>query len=93
MEPDVTGLTVERPGDPNAEDRTEFAVGRPSGTSSAFPLSWGPPPGRDSQDPERRQWILDHAAASQAMKPLRQLAERDAALTVVIERALLQQRR
>jgi hypothetical protein len=82
------GLTVRRPGDPNGyEHRVEFATAR-GGTSSPFPLTWGPPPGRDGQDPERRQWILDHLGGEIAQRS-RQLARRDAALVVALRRAEL----
>ena len=73
------------------ERRVEFAT-MPGHGSSPFPISWGPPAGRDSRDPERRQWILDHLGGEVAQRN-RQLAKRDAALTVALERALLLERR
>jgi hypothetical protein len=84
---------VERLGDPRAERRVEYAVNHSKGgsSSSPFPIEWGVPPGRDGTDPQRRAWIRSHAEAAQATKPLRELAERDAALLVYLRRALLEQ--
>ena len=85
-------LTVVRPGDPRGEQRIEYATAT-SGRSSPFPSSWGWPEGREGSD-ERRAWIKDHViGGQQAEQRLRQLRERDAALQVVLDRALLEERR
>jgi hypothetical protein len=80
-------LCVERPGDPRHEQRVEYAA-IPGGGSSPFPESWGFPEGRPGSD-ERRQWIFRHAGGTE--QRLRQLRERDRALKVVLDRALLEQ--
>jgi hypothetical protein len=69
---------------------TEFATA-PAEGSGPFPAEWGWPEGRAGSD-ERREWIRRHIG-SQGEQRLRQLADRDAALTVVLERALLEKRR
>jgi hypothetical protein len=85
---DNNGLTVERPGDPRNAERVEYATG-PAAGSSPFPESWGFPDGRPGSD-ERRAWILSHVTGEQR---LRQLSDRDGALRVVLDRALLEERR
>jgi hypothetical protein len=85
----MTSRAVERPGDPNAEHRVEYATA-PGGGSSPFPDSWGFPEGRPGSD-ERRQWIVNHVSGAE--QRLRQLRERDGALKVVLDRAMLEERR
>ena len=80
--------TVERPGDPNADEaRVEYATARPAGSGSPFPPEWGPPGGQHGSD-ERREWIKNHVGSDLDVQ-LRRMAKRDAALTVALRRAEL----
>ncbi len=68
---------------------TEYAT---VGGSPDFPVSWGPPPGRQYSE-ARAIWVRSHAQEEARWVPMRQLARADIRLLNTLRLAYVNQRR